>query len=1210
MAKSGSSQRQQSTTVAAPIDTKDNLRSRDKFEVILGLGHGPIKGPTRGLKSIKLDGTQFQAEDGSLNFPDANIVFYPGNTPGETIRPMLGGFEDWRGYNVGMAQGVPVSFTTQSLTANQIILRFKVKRLFRRIRQSTFGYEVDGTGPNTIRMEVLSLSSTPGTWENHFNGEVQVTGRTTTDEVHEVRIQMSEGSAGPHTIQITPLTADTTEEPCQFELEGYYEVEEGRYGLTKSSTVSVTLSPSTPVIRTTEAPPQRTGGGYGIDMIDIRLVVQQLLEQRDPVGTPGDPGYDPGGTFEDEIELLIEVRRNSYPDLWRNPFGGMVKVRGKTTSPAVYEFRVLVPAVEDRWDIRVTRVSGELEKHIRVITWESFQEIIGGPMRFDGVTCLGVQGRATAAFSSYPEISGEFDLKLIKVPTNYDPIARTYSGVWDGNFKIEWSNNPAWCLYDLAMDDIYGARRFWPDLEMDRSDAYEAGIWCDQMVPDGRGGWQPRYTMNLEIKEARGIKEQLRYMAGAFNSIIVDDYNGSLRLLVDKDDEATAVFGPENVFDGTFTYSYTDPDTRYNEIVVKFASAERDYETDSRRIFDGSHQADYGVIPYDFAAVGCTDQHEAVRRAAYKLLTATTETETVSFSTNRRGLFVSPFDVILISDPDKGHGITGRIAALENNRTLVRLSTPIYLESGVAYDMRVDCASGVVAIPLISTISSYVLAFEVAVPIPLDAPDFAVFTLGSSVASSGTPKPYRVMRVDEAEGSPDNVTIEALEINRNKWPLSDAAIDRAGLDFIGYGPTVASPTNLQVVTETVLVNAEPRALAVVTWTPSTDPRVNLYAVDYRRAGTETWIRAGTTRSPRFEIFDVPDGDFDVRVGSQFGTLPVAWTLAANQAMGLTAPPADVASLSVSVLGDAVTLAWPAVPDRDLSHYYIKHTPVTGPSANWGTAVDLIAQVVGTSVRVPILPGTFLIKAVDTSGVESRNATTGTTSATGIGMNAAWASDLHPTWVGTKVNCAVDTDLLKSTPGVEGTYTFESIDLGRAYLCRLNLEMVGSGERPDANMIFWERLSDLESISNVSPADYTFSVEMQISEDGSTWGDWRAFAVGDYVGQVFRWRVHLIPRNPLVSAVLLSLRATVDMPDRVLSGRNVAVSSSGLTISFDPTFRELPSIGITGKNFATGDYFEVTSETTGGFFLLIRNNAGTAVSRTIDWIAVGYGYGSI
>lgn len=1210
MVKGGGSQRQQPAPVAAPVDTRDNLRSRDKFEVILGLGHGPIKGPTRGMKSIKFDGTQYQAEDGSYNFPDANVVFYPGNIPGETIRPMLGGFEDWRGYNVGMAQGVPVEFTTQTPTASQIILRFKVKRLFRRARQSTFGFEADGTGPNTIRMEVLSRSANQGTFQNYFNGDVLVTGRTTVDEVHEVRIQMAEGAVGPHTIRVTSLTADTADEPCQFELEGYYEVEAGRYGLTKSSTVSVTLSPSTPVIRTTDAPPQRTGGGYGIDMIDIRLVVQRLLEQRDPVGTPGQPGYDPGGTFEDEIEVLIEVRRSSFPDLWRNPFDGTVKVRGKTTSPAVFEYRALVPAVEDRWDIRVTRVSGELEKHLRDISWESFQEIIGGPVRFDGVACLGVQGRATAAFSSYPEISGEYDLKVIKVPTNYDPIARTYTGAWDGNFKMEWSNNPAWCLYDLAMDDIYGARRFWPELEMDRADVYEAAMWCDQMVPDGRGGWQPRYTMNLEIKEARGIKEQLRFMAGAFNAILVDDYNGRLRLLVDKDDEATAIFGPENVMEGNFTYSYTEPDTRFNEITVKFANAERDYEIDSRRIFDGNHQADFGVVPYEFAAVGCTNKHEAVRRAAYKLITATTEVETVSFSTNRRGLFVSPFDVVLVSDPDKGHGIAGRIAALEGGRTIVRLSQPIYLELGIQYEMRIDCASGVVSIPLISTLSSYVLSFQTATPVPEDAPDFAMFMLGSPLATSGTPKPYRVLRVEEAEGSPDKITIEAIEINRNKWPLADAAIDRAGLDFIGYGPTVASPTNLQVTTETVLVNAEPRALALVSWTPSTDPRVNLYAVEYRRAGTETWIRAGTTRSPRFEIFDVPNGDFDIRVGAQFGTLPTSWIAASNQAMGLTAPPSNVASLTVAVLGDTITLSWPSVPDRDLSHYYLKHTPVTGGSASWSTALDLITQVVGTSIRVPVIPGTFFIKAVDTSGVESRNAASGSTSATGLGMNAAWVQDFHPTWTGTKVGCTVDTGLLKSTPGVEGSYTFESINLGRVYTCRLNLEMIGSGERPDANMIFWERLSDLESISNVRASDYSFTVEMQISLDGATWGEWRPFAVGDYEGQIFRWRVYLTPNNPLVSAVLLSLRATVDMPDRVLAGRNVAVGTSGVAIAFDPAFRELPTIGITGKNFTTGDFFEVTSETTAGFSILVKNSAGSPVSRTLDWIAVGYGYGSI
>lgn len=1197
----GGQSKQSQQQAPLPVDTKDNLRSRDKFEIMLALCHGPIKGPTQGFKSIRFNDTPFLAADGSQNFTDAELRFYQGNMPGETIRPVLGGLEDWRGNRVTMQQGVPVEFTTQTPTSKQIILRFRVKKLYRRIRQSTFGYESDGTGPNSIELEIRYRDQTNGTMRNPINGNALITGRAVEDTVHEVRLVMANDDAGPYTIRVTSLTPDTEEAPCQFELEGYYEVQEGKYGLTKSNTVNVQLAPSQPVVRTTQAPPARQGGGYGIDMIDLRFVVQQLFEQRQP--TEGDPG----GTFEDEIELLVEVRRNSFPDTWRNPFGTTIKIKGKTTTPVVFEYRVLVPMVEDRWDVRVTRVSGEVPNRIRVIQWESFQEVVGGPVRFDGVAVLQAMGRATAAFSSYPEISGEYDLKFVKVPVNYDPVARTYSGTWDGQFKWEWTDNPVWQVYDLAMDDFYGARRFWPELDVDRMDCYEAAKWCDELVPDGRGGWQPRYRGNLLIDEARGIRDQLRYMAGAFNAILVDDLNGRLRLFVDKDDEATAIFGPENVVEGVFNYTYSDPETRYNDVTAKFANAERDYEMDTRRVFDASHQGDYGVIPYEFAAVGCTNAHEAVRRAAYKLISATTETETVSFKTNRRALFVQPFDVILVADPDKGHGLSGRIAALESDRRVVRLSQPLYLEAGVAYQMHIDCKSGVKIIPLVSNVQSWVYSFEVAQPVPLDAPDFAFFTLGSTLVTSGAAKPYRVMRLEEEKGNPDEMTVEAIEINRNKYLLSDAADDVAGLSFIGFPATVAAPTNVQVVTDTVLVNAEPRALAVVTWAASTDPRVTNYIVEYKRTGMETWIRAGITRTLRFEIYDVPDGVFDVRVGAEFGG-GVSWMLVTEQAMGLTAPPSDVAQLSVTMIGDNLTLTWPPIPDRDLSHYYIRFTPITGSSASWANATDLLTQVVGTSVRLPLMQGTFFIKAVDTSGVESRNAASTASTAMGVGMNAVWAQDFHPSFPGTKTGCYVETGLLKGAAGTSSSYIFESTDFGQAYTSRVSLAFVGSGERPDANMIFWQRLSDLETISNVDPKDYTFTVEMQISLDGTTWDDWRLFSVGDYLGRKFRWRITLTGVNPLVTPVVMYLRATVDMPDRVLSGRDVIIPSSGRTIFYVPSFREPPTLGITGKDFATGDYFTVDSESISGFTLTVRNSSGTPVSRRIDWIAVGYGYG--
>ncbi len=1205
MAKFRSAPRQ---TQPSPVNTRDNLRSRDKFEIILGLCHGPIKGLTNGGKSLYLDGTPFIAQDGLNNFPNVEYRFYPGNTPGETIRPILGGYEDWRGYLVGMAQNVPVQFATQTLSTTQVILRFKVKKLYIRGRNSIFGYEADGTGPNVMRVKV-DIQSNGGSWNNEYGGIREIVGRTLEPQVHEIRIQFPDDGLAPYNVRVTLLTGNSSDNACEVDFEGYYEVQEGIYGLTKSTTVNVPLAPLTPVIRTTDPAPERTGGGNGIDMIDIRLTVGQLAETRQPSGTPGTGRYDPGGTFESEIVLLIEHRRTQQPTLWLNAFNGTVKIRGKTTSPVVFEYRIAVPAVDDRWDIRVTRISGDIPDHVRSISWESFQEIIGGPVRFDGVACLDISGRATNSFSSYPEISGEYDLKLCKIPTNYDPYTRTYTGTWDGTFKLDWTNNPAWCVYDLVMNDQYGARRFWPELNMDRLDCYEAGKWCDELVPDGRGGWQPRYTMNLEISEARGIREQIRYMAGAFNAIPVEDDQGTMRLFVDKDEEATAIFLPENVYEGVFDYSYSDPDTRFNEILVKYVDAERNYATSSIRVFDATHQAEFGVIPYEFAAVGCTDRHEALRRAVLKMIMATTETEMVSFRTNRRGLFVAPYDVILIGDPDKGTGLTGRVMKVDSTRRLLTLDKPLYLEVNIPYRMDIDCEAQLRTVTLTSSVSAWTMVVEINSDYPEDAPEFAAFTLGSPVAGSGVPKPFRVLRVTEESGNPDRMLIEGIEINRNKWILSDRASPKASLGFVDFPQGISAPTNLRVTTETVSVNNEPRALAVVSFTPSIDPRVNFYVCEYRRSGALDWVRAGSSRAPRIEIFDVPSGTFDVRVGAQAGIEEVSWATLLNVGMGLTVPPSDVASLSVSLLGDTMGLQWPPVPDRDLDYYYIKHTPVIGPSATWATAVDLVQKATSTNIRVPLLSGTFFVKAVDQSGIESNNAAFTTSTATVLGLNAAWSQNFQPTWsAGIQSGLFVDAGLLKTYPGGTGSFQFESIDLGAPFVSRLSLEIVGSGERPDANMVFWDRLSDLESISNVTARDYAFEAELAISLDGTTFGDWAPFSVGDYRGRKFRWRVKLISRVPMVSTVLLSLKATVDMPDRVVSQRDVAVPTSGLRINYSPTFREQPSIGITGKNFQTGDYFVPSAQSNTGFDIIIRNSAGTPVLRTIDWIAVGYGIG--
>jgi predicted phage tail protein len=1205
----GGSAKQQ--TPASPVNTMDNLRSNDRVEVMLGLCHGPIKGLVNGFKSFKVGEVALEASDGSRNFLGADLTIYQGWTPGDTIRPSLGGYEDFRGVWQSLVPATALSITTQTSAASVIVLRFRVDKLWRRAISTVNQFASDGLTTHAARFEILWKEASAGSFTDPFNGAgYTVFGKTDVGEIHEVRLTAPTGWSGPFVIEITQTTPNYDDAPCVVAVEGYYEVMQGQYGLTRSQNIGVELSTGVSVVRTTQSPPQRADNSYGIDMMDVRLVVNQLYENRAP------SGGDPGGVFEDEIELTIELKQTAS-GTWINPFGGTVKIRGKTQgSPVVFEYRLPVVASDTTWDVRITRISGDLGDRVRSVSWESLQEIVGGPARFDGVAVARFNARASNQFSSIPEFSGTYDLMMCNVPVNYDPATRTYTGPWNGTFKLEWTDNPAWCLYDFAMNDVYGARQFWPELSLDRYSVYDVGRWCDEMVPNGRDGSQPRFTFNEVISEGRGIREQLRFMAGSFNSVLVDELNGQMRLVADRDADAVAIFTPENVTDGTFEYSYSDIATRYNDITIRFKNANIDYERDSRKVSDPDHQALFGVIPFEFAAVGCTDAHEAVRRGAYRLITATSEVETVSFQTNRRGLLVKPFDTILVADPDMGRSLTGRMNFLSANRIEVNLRDPLYLETDVSYQLMVDVPdpstpSGVIsrAFPLVGYYSGFTQLLVLADPLPLEVPALAPFSLGLAGSLAGAPKPYRVLRVEESNGSPDSIQIEAIEINRNKWLFSDLAVMRGGQITVNLGSAIGAPAKLNVVTTVKLVNGEAKPMGTVTWEPSGDPRVNLYRVQYRASGDPTWTDVALTRGTRAEVFSIPNGTYDFRVGATFGA-ETAWTeLLAVQA-GLSVPPSDVARVDLAAVDDMMRVSWPPIPDLDFSHYVVKHA-AQNVSATWSTAQIIVGRVTSTSVTVPLLAGTYMVKAVDTSGMESNIAAATVSAWAGVGRNTVETISSAPTWPATKVGCVVDTGVLKSTVGVGAlsTYTILSTDLGRVYLCRVSLALLGGGERAGIFMDDWTSLSALPSMSSAPEGSYNFLVDIQ-SYDGAAWSAWASYSNGDYIGQQFRLRVTLQTFQADVIPALTKCDLTIDMPDRFESKRNEAALSTGKRIDYARAFHAVPTLSITQKNAVTGDYTVITNESVTGFDILFKNAAGTDVARTFDWLASGYGYGDI
>lgn len=436
-------------------------------------------------------------------------------------------------------------------------------------------------------------------------------------------------------------------------------------GATRSTSVGIELSHDVPVVRQTQ-----TGE---LDFIEIRLVVSALMSQGKK------------GPRASSVEIKVEYRAIS-DEKWSNITGEDLPFifTGKISGNVVQEFRIEVERKNEPYEIRITKMSqdGNNSTTFNTVSWESFQEGFVTPREYPYTALAHIHLQYSNQLTSVPSFYGIYKLIRIRVPSNYNPETREYTGEWDGTFKIAWSDNPAWCLYDFVMNDRYGVNAY-STVTLDKWDCYEAGQWCDELVNDGRGGKQPRYTCNLLQTEATNGREFAVYLASLFNAVLVEESVGYLRLFVEKDADAVFLFTPENITEDGFSYSFTSPENRYNDIKVSFTNPEMNWESDTRRIYNQDDIDKNGRVTYDFAAVGCIREGEAMRRAYYKLITSLTEKITVTFSTNRQAQCLSNFDIILIADPVLGFSIPGRIKKLSEDRKTVYLRDSVYLEAGI-----------------------------------------------------------------------------------------------------------------------------------------------------------------------------------------------------------------------------------------------------------------------------------------------------------------------------------------------------------------------------------------------------------------------------------------------------------------------------------------------------------------------------------------------
>lgn len=347
-------------------------------------------------------------------------------------------------------------------------------------------------------------------------------------------------------------------------------------------------------------------------------------------------------------------------------------VTGKTTSGYERSHRIDLPQAGSTWTIRLRKITADANsaKIGDTMTLQSFTEVIDAKLRYPNTALLYIEFDSSQFNGSIPQISCEPRGRVIRVPDNYDPDTRTYSGTWQGAFKWAWTDNPAWIFYDLVITDRFGLGNRLSAANIDKWTLYQVSQYCDQPVPDGKGGsgTEPRYTCNVYVQDRNDAYTVLRDFAAIFRGMT---YWGGDQIvaLADMPRDVDYAYTRANVIDGRFTYSSSTTKTRYTTALVSWSDPGNAYADAMEPVFEQPMVARYGFNQLEMTAIGCTRQSEANRKGRWGILTNNKD-RVVSFDVGLDGNIPQPGYIIAVSDELlSGKVMGGRISAV-NGRVI------------------------------------------------------------------------------------------------------------------------------------------------------------------------------------------------------------------------------------------------------------------------------------------------------------------------------------------------------------------------------------------------------------------------------------------------------------------------------------------------------------------------------------------------------------
>lgn len=576
-------------------------------------------------------------------------------------------------------------------------------------------------------------------------------------------------------------------------------------------------------------------------------------------------------------------------------------VSGKTTSGYERCHRIDLPLATTGWVLRLRKVTKDAgtSKIGDVMMLQSYAEVLDAKLRYPNTALLYVEFDSRQFNGSIPKIACSPRGRVIRVPDNYDPETRQYSGTWTGVFKWAWTDNPAWVFYDLIVSDRFGLGNRLTTANIDKWTLYQVARYCDEPVPDGKGGagTEPRYLCNVYVQDRNDAYTVLRDFAAIFRGMTC--WSGDRVIaLADMPRDIDYTYTRANVLNGRFQYASSSSKTRYTNALVSWSDPENEYADAMEPVFEQPLVARYGFNQLELTAIGCTRQSEANRKGRWGILTNNKD-RVVTFSVGLDGNIPQPGYVIAVADEMLAGKVTGgRISKAEGCVITLDRSVDakagdrllVNLPSGIAQSRSIESVDG----PAITVTTEYAEPPEAESVWALEADSLKV-------------QQYRVVGVKDNNDS--TFTISAAAHDPDKYARIDngAIIDSRPISVLPPGNQKA-PDNIEIDSYSVVNQGISVETLQARW--AAVKNAIAYEAQWRR-NEGNWVNVPRSSVTSFDVAGIYGGRYTVRVRAiNAAEVSSGWAYSQEKTLtGKVGEPLPPLSLTTVSLTAGIEIRW-------------------------------------------------------------------------------------------------------------------------------------------------------------------------------------------------------------------------------------------------------------------------------------------------------------